>query len=111
LADNQTGLPELAQANAVLTATNTTMAAQMARQLMSGMQLLQTQMAARPARDKPKSGYGNGLCSNPNPLSWAYCWSHHGKCKHSGKDCQKKKDGHNTAATMEDRMGGSHYNL
>eukprot|EP00978_Attheya_sp_CCMP212_P032402 scaffold126324_cov59-Attheya_sp.AAC.1 len=48
LADNQTGLAELAQANAVLTATNTTMAAQMA-QLMSGMQLLQTQMAAGPA--------------------------------------------------------------
>jgi hypothetical protein len=106
LADNQTGLAELAQANAVLTATNTTMAAQMA-QLMSGMQLLQTQMAAGPAA-APSAG--NGRRNNPNPLPWAYCWSH-GKCKHSGKDCKKKKDGHNNAATFEDRKGGSHYNL
>eukprot|EP00978_Attheya_sp_CCMP212_P003539 scaffold7427_cov54-Attheya_sp.AAC.1 len=91
---------ELAQANAVLTATNITMAAQMA-QLMSRIQLLQTQMAARPA---------GAMSTTPKWTWWAYYWLH-GKCKHSGKDCQKKKDGHNNAATMEDRMGGSHYNL
>eukprot|EP00978_Attheya_sp_CCMP212_P022416 scaffold66914_cov33-Attheya_sp.AAC.3 len=107
LADNQSGLAELSQANAVLTATNTTMAAQMA-QLMSGMQLLQTQIAARPNGGPSKNG--GGRRTNPNPLPWAYCWSH-GKCKHSRKGCQKKKDGYNNAATMEDRMGGSHYNL
>jgi hypothetical protein len=109
MADNQTNLTELSQANAVLTASNTTMAAQMA-QLMSGMQLLQTQMAQNTAGNGGKGSTGNGRRNNPNPLPWAYCWSH-GKCKHTGAVCQKKKEGHKDAATMENKMGGSTYNM
>ena len=35
-----------------------------------------------------------------------YCWSH-GACAHSGKDCNKTKDGHKKEATFQNMMGGS----
>eukprot|EP00978_Attheya_sp_CCMP212_P016364 scaffold42800_cov52-Attheya_sp.AAC.5 len=102
VADNQTNLAEMLQANAVLTATNTTMSTQLA-QIMQGMQLLQTQMAARHTGDTPTSVQGGQ--SAPR-VPWTYCWSH-GICKHSGAICKNKKEGHKDAATMENKMGGS----
>jgi hypothetical protein len=95
LADNWTSnLAELSQANALLTTSNTTIAAQM-DQHMSSMQLVQTQMVARPTESSTSrngeqgNSSGLGSCTNPNPLPWAYFWLH-GKCKLSGNVCQKK---------------------
>jgi predicted RNA-binding protein with RPS1 domain len=106
LADNQTNLAETLQANAVLTATNTTMSTQLA-QIMQGMQLLQTQMAVRHTGDTPTNVQGS---QSAPQVPWMYCWTH-GKCKHSGAICKHKKEGHKDDATMENKMGGSTRNM
>jgi hypothetical protein len=41
-----------------------------------------------------------------DPGDRQYCWSH-GWCAHNGPACRSPKTGHQTAATLENRMGGS----
>ena len=71
-----------------------------------------------PNRQRNRTPYGN---NPPNPPYNGqgpvpprfqrnhYCWSH-GNCAHDSKDCMRKFQGHQDAATFENRMGGSNKN-
>ena len=39
-----------------------------------------------------------------------YCWTH-GACAHTSDECRQRSDGHQTAATFRNRMGGSTRNV
>jgi type II secretory pathway component PulJ len=55
-------------------------------------------------------GYqGRGRNTNRHRNTAIYCWSH-GGCGHASTDCQAKRNGHQTAATFENKMGGNTRN-
>jgi type II secretory pathway component PulJ len=57
-----------------------------------------------------RRGYqGRGRSSNRHRNTAIYCWSH-GGCGHSSMDCQAKRNGHQTTATFENKMGGNTRN-
>jgi len=45
-----------------------------------------------------------------NPNQSLYCWTH-GLCSHKSQDCRTPADGHQSTATLNNRMGGSSKNL
>jgi hypothetical protein len=115
LSSHQDSISELTQANAVLSNTNTTMAAQLAQmmQQMTAMQgMMQQQMS--PGATIPQAAAVPPALQVPRkrrpPLPWNYCWSH-GKCKHSGTECTLRKAGHKVEATLVNKLGGSTYGL
>eukprot|EP00978_Attheya_sp_CCMP212_P014573 scaffold37188_cov29-Attheya_sp.AAC.7 len=81
LSTHQDSISELTQANAVLSNSNTTLAAQMAQmmQQMQTLQLLVSQShghapAAAPSAAPPAGGGRQHKCRQPLPYD--YCWSH-----------------------------------
>ena len=52
----------------------------------------------------------NSQATTSNPNQCKYCWTH-GWCNHYGRDCRSKADGHQDAATCNNRMGGSTRNI
>eukprot|EP00957_Ditylum_brightwellii_P138768 10577841-Ditylum_brightwellii.AAC.1 len=46
---------------------------------------------------------------NTSPNMRKYCWTH-GACYHWGPDCWSKAEGHQDAATFQNKLGGSTKN-
>ena len=53
-------------------------------------------------------GRGRGGRGNQSELK--YCWTH-GLCIHNGKECKNPMQGHQSDATLENRMGGNTRNI
>ena len=116
LSSHQDSISELTQANAVLSNTNTTMAAQLAQMMnqMTTMQALLTQKLGQSTAQPHAPTSAPTSQKTPRvrrpPLPWDYCWSH-GKCKHSSTVCTIRKAGHKEEATLANKLGGSTYGL
>ena len=57
-----------------------------------------------PATDMSSSQYNDRFVKD------GYCWSHGFKVTHNSTNCENKKSGHMTAATISDTMGGKMWN-
>ena len=63
-------------------------------------------------RSSKNNRSGGSNCRNQRPAAAIgicgpmYCWTHV-SCAHHSTDCENRDDGHQTAATMTNRMNGS----
>ncbi len=79
-------------------------------QQMQQMQTFMQQMSMNqqnnnfnPTWQQPNNQFNGG---GPNKRQKKYCWTH-GWCFHDGKECTRKAQGHQDAATITNRMNGS----
>ena len=82
------------------------------KSMMTQMQSLQANVITddmHPSRRQYRRSQ-NSQSNRGNPNQCKYCWTH-GWCNHYGRDCRTKADGHQDAATRENRMGGSTRNI
>ena len=118
----QQSIPELAPAESQTESMNSTVSdvtfhtlqqqMDLMKSMMTQMQNLQANAVTAPThssrRQYRRSRNSQQNISNPNQCK--YCWTH-GWCNHYGRDCRTKADGHQDAATRENRMGGSTRNI
>ena len=86
-------------------------------QQMNQMQTLM--MSMQQGMCNPTNGHGRGRGNRggrggrggngPPPVYTQYCWTH-GLCMHVGANCRTPTAGHQTTATVNNRMGGSNRN-
>ena len=107
----QTPAPEPTHEQALYTGQTLPTALAQQMQQMQQMQTLLTQMMAHNLN-------ANQNGRNPNPgnrnrrqrTTNKYCWTH-GACGHTSNECRARSDGHQAAATFQNRMGGSTRNV
>lgn len=82
---------------------------QMQQMMLAMQQTATTPPAGATRQPHPSTGPRQGQPSRPLP-AWATKYCHtHGRCSHLGTACNNKAPGHQDAATMEHKMGGSTY--
>ena len=102
---NQTDVANVVTANTTLTTQQNTTAAT----LTAILARLNTLEQARGANTGGGSGRGAPRRNNNNNNNESYCHSH-GRTRrddHTSATCRNKKEGHNDAATLHNRLGGS----
>lgn len=98
--DLNRNIEEQQQANAI---TTTKDAVQL--EILQLLKALQTEMKVI-KETKSTAPFNDGKRNQRNNNK--YCWTH-GATNHTGKNCNKRKDGHQEEATFKNKMGGSTY--
>ena len=102
---------EPAQEHAFYTGQAFPLAIAQQMQQMQQMQTLLTQLMPQSLNAGTNGRNQNqGNCQRRQGVTNCYCWTH-GACGHTSKECRTRADGHQTAATFQNRMGGSTKNV